>query len=37
MSADTTEIATREQAGIAALEHVLGTGDLSQLDRKSVV
>jgi hypothetical protein len=29
--ADDTAIAVREQAGIAALEHVLGTGDLAQL------
>ena len=31
MSTDDTAIAVREQAGIAALEHVLGTGDLAQL------
>jgi hypothetical protein len=32
-----TSIATREQAGIAALEHVLGTGDLSQLSNEQRV
>jgi hypothetical protein len=31
MSTEDTAIAVREQAGIAALEHVLGTGDLAQL------
>jgi hypothetical protein len=31
VSTDDTAIAVREQAGIAALEHVLGTGDLAQL------